>query len=100
VRSPRAAGAFVDDGSGGLAHLVSMWVAPEARGRGLGEALATAVVDWARERGFPGVRLFVVRGNDGAAALYQRCGFRHTGVVLAMPRQPTRLKQEMTLRLD
>jgi ribosomal protein S18 acetylase RimI-like enzyme len=95
-----AAGAFVDDHAGGLAHLISMWVAPEERGRGLGEALATAVVDWARERGCPAIRLFVVRGNGGATALYERCGFRSTGVLVPMPRRPTLLEEEMRLRLD
>lgn len=94
-----AAGAFVDEPAGGLPHLIAMWVAPEARRRGIGQALTTAVLAWARERGSPAIRLFVVRGNDSAAALYHRCGFRPTGVVVPMARKPSLLEEEMRLRL-
>lgn len=59
--------------------LVSMWVAPEARGRGVGDALVAAVVDGAREDGASVVRLDVAEGNDPALALYLRHGFVLTG---------------------
>jgi GNAT superfamily N-acetyltransferase len=41
------AGVFVDDGA---AELVSMWVLPAARGRGVGAALVTATAGWAKAR--------------------------------------------------
>jgi len=41
----------------GEAVLVSMWVAPETRGRRVGEALVQAVIDWARSEGYKAVRL-------------------------------------------
>jgi ribosomal protein S18 acetylase RimI-like enzyme len=66
-----------------------MWVAPEARGRGVGEELITAVVDWARASSFARLALDVADHNRHAIALYERSGFRATGVsgTLPAPRQ-------------
>jgi len=61
------------------AFLLSMWVAPEARGTGMGESLVTAVVDWARDAGFSRVVLEVGDHNAQAIALYERMGFEPTG---------------------
>jgi GNAT superfamily N-acetyltransferase len=72
------AGGFVTDD--GDAMLWGMWVAPERRGSGLAEALARAVVEWAREQGVPRVVLWVVIGNVPAERFYERLGFRPTGV--------------------
>jgi ribosomal protein S18 acetylase RimI-like enzyme len=63
-----------------LAHLFSMWVAPEARRSGAGGALVDAVVRWATAAGAERVRTAVTVGNDGAARLYERGGFRDIGV--------------------
>jgi ribosomal protein S18 acetylase RimI-like enzyme len=56
-----------------------MWVAPEARGTGAGAALVDTVVAWAAAHGALRVRTEVTVGNDGAARLYVRAGFRDTG---------------------
>lgn len=56
-------------------ELVSMWVAPDARGQGLGGRLVEEVVEWAREGGARRVVLWVTRGNRPAIALYERAGF-------------------------
>jgi len=61
------------------AHLYAMWVAPEARRSGAGAALVDAVVAWAAAHGALRVRTEVTVGNDGAARLYVRAGFRDTG---------------------
>jgi ribosomal protein S18 acetylase RimI-like enzyme len=53
-----------------------IFVAPEARGRGVGTELLAAVAAEARRRGYAEVRLDVVEGNDRARALYEREGFR------------------------
>lgn len=60
-------------------HLISMWVAPEARGRGVGRDLIRAVARWAAGRGSTRVFLFVQEANMPARALYEQAGFRPTG---------------------
>ena len=60
------------------AELISLWVAPPARGRGVGEALVRALVDRARESGALRVVLEVERENEPAMSLYARCGFAET----------------------
>ncbi|GAA4537172.1 GNAT family N-acetyltransferase [Amycolatopsis samaneae] len=62
-----------------VVELISMWVAPFARGRGVGDALVVAVVEWAREHGAERVTLRVAPANRYAAALYRRHGFRVRG---------------------
>ncbi len=57
------------------AELISMWVAPEHRGEGVGDALVRAVVEWAAEKGATEVALTVRVGNASAIDLYRRCGF-------------------------
>ncbi|KRC63633.1 hypothetical protein ASE12_01950 [Aeromicrobium sp. Root236] len=62
------AGRLVD----GDAELISMWVAPEARRRGIGHALIQRVVEWAGGRPL-GLR--VMDGNVPAVTAYERQGF-------------------------
>jgi GNAT superfamily N-acetyltransferase len=56
-------------------ELISMWVAPFARGRGTGDALVAAVIAWARLQNARRVTADVVAGNAHACALYERHGF-------------------------
>jgi len=62
----------------GVAELVSMWIAPAGRGQGVGDALMTAIEDWARAAGARVLKLSVVDGNDPAHNLYLRSGFADT----------------------
>jgi GNAT superfamily N-acetyltransferase len=64
-----------DDARGDTAGLLSMWVAPEARGRGVGIALIDAVIHWARATGYVRVVLDVGAHNEPAKQLYARAGF-------------------------
>lgn len=61
-------------------ELISMWVSPAARGRGVGDFLIREVARWAAERGAKSLRLSVMPDNKRAAALYERHGFVDTGV--------------------
>jgi ribosomal protein S18 acetylase RimI-like enzyme len=84
VRDPRGAVVGTATGAGyeaeqGVGHLYAMWVAPEARGAGVGRALVDAVVAWARARGCSRLVLSVTETNDGARHFYEACGFADTG---------------------
>jgi ribosomal protein S18 acetylase RimI-like enzyme len=57
-----------------------MWVAPEGRGSGAGSGLVEAVVGWAAQNGATCLRTSVTLGNDPATRLYERTGFRDTGL--------------------
>ncbi len=65
----------------GPAQLISMWVAPFARGRGVGDALVDGVLRWAAAEGLRPVELGVRDGNDHAVALYRRHGFVDDGII-------------------
>ena len=61
------------------AALYAMWVAPEARGQGVGGALIDAVVGWARDQGYDRIGLGVTTTNEPAMRLYERKGFIDIG---------------------
>jgi len=71
--------AHADEDDTTIANLYAMYVRPSARGRGIGEALVNAQLQWARAEGFSRVRLMVNVDNETATRLYERCGFRDTG---------------------
>lgn len=56
-----------------------VWVAPEARGQGLGAAGMAAVVDYARANFAPVVSLYVNSYNTTALHVYERVGFTQVG---------------------
>jgi ribosomal protein S18 acetylase RimI-like enzyme len=76
-------------------ELISMWVAPAARGRGVGEALVTRVIAEARALGGREVRLDVAVDNPGAERLYARCGFARTGELARIRPGEPRLEARM-----
>ena len=59
--------------------LVSMYVAPEYSGKGLGLSLVDTVVQDARATSLELVTLTVTDSNHAAIALYQKCGFTAFG---------------------
>ena len=90
------AGVDRDYDSDDVPTVISMWVAPEARRRGLARALLDAAVEFCRAAGGPVLRLFVIEGNDAARRLYLRYGFVETGRI---ERDHARAEREMELRL-
>jgi ribosomal protein S18 acetylase RimI-like enzyme len=67
------------NGSAADLGLFAMWVAPAARGCGVGDALVRTVQAEARARGARRVLLDVADGNVPAIRLYERHGFQATG---------------------
>ena len=63
----------------GPVHVHSMWVAPSARGHGVGDALIDTIVAWAAEQRPGPVILSVRTANTAAIALYERHGFVDAG---------------------
>lgn len=62
--------------SPGVAEIKRMWVAPEARGRGVGRKLLAALEREARERGLHAVRLDTHSALAEALRLYRKSGYR------------------------
>lgn len=58
---------------------ISMEVAREWRGRGVGSALMASAIDWARECGLHKLSLGVFAHNAAAIALYRKYGFVEEG---------------------
>jgi len=66
--------------------LISMWVAPHARGHGVGDAALIHATAWARRQpGFHRLMLTVAIDNVPAIALYKRHNFVDAGQVEGHP---------------
>jgi GNAT superfamily N-acetyltransferase len=79
--------------------LYGMWVAPEARGAGLGRRLVEAVVGWARTRALGALGLDVSEERIPAVALYRACGFVPTGKRTPLDHHPGKTDIQMVRRL-
>jgi len=60
-------------------YVEDLVVNPEYRGLGIGRKLLERGIQWAREKGFPGVMLETQDDNVPACMLYQSCGFVLSG---------------------
>ena len=82
-----------DDSRADAAWLISMWVDPEVRGQGVGEALIDAVVGWARASGARRLLLDVGDHNRPAIALYARMGFEPNGTTGSLPAPRSHIRE-------
>lgn len=57
-------------------------VAQEMRGRGLGQNLVQAAMNWFRHQGAQEVKVITQGKNQGAQRLYQKCGFQSRNLEL------------------
>jgi ribosomal protein S18 acetylase RimI-like enzyme len=89
-----------DADDAGIVNLFQMWVAPEARGRGVASALLDEAVVWARTIGARLVRLGVVISNQAALRLYLRHGFSKAGEPAPIRPGSALLEQAMQLQLQ
>jgi ribosomal protein S18 acetylase RimI-like enzyme len=80
--------------------LVAMYVAPRARGTGVGERLVQAVLDEAAARGRGRVVLEVTETNEPARRLYERLGFVYDGTRQPLPGRPELDELGMERSLD
>lgn len=71
-------------------YVYSLWLEPEARGRGLARGLVSAAVDWARRRGARTATLRMAPDNAAARTVYTSLGFTEV---------PTGAKSEVVMRL-
>jgi GNAT superfamily N-acetyltransferase len=84
----------------GVVDLISMFVRPQARGRGVGEALIDAVIGWGRALDVNSVSLWVTETNKPALSLYERCGFTVTAERQPLPSNPALCEIRMSRPLD
>ncbi|MDM7884634.1 GNAT family N-acetyltransferase [Curtobacterium sp. RHCKG23] len=82
-----------------LAELVSMWVAPDARGRGTVALLVDAIARSLTAQGVEQLELSVMPDNDRARRAYERIGFTATGTLgdrLPDGRYETVMRRDLT----
>jgi len=76
-------------GPGAHVGTASFMVSPQARGRGVGRALAEYVIDWHRAQGYRGIQFnAVVETNLAAVRLWTSLGFEIVGTVPGAFRHP------------
>jgi ribosomal protein S18 acetylase RimI-like enzyme len=81
--------AFLDPQDDTRAQLVSMWVEPSRRRRGIASLLVEAIMDWARGQSARTVRLIVTSNNDGAIRFYEHLGFTMIGCIASHANDPS-----------
>jgi putative acetyltransferase len=70
----------------GVCEMKRLYLAPAARGHGLGKALVAAIIATARARAYATMRLDTAAASMGpAVALYQSFGFREIAAYTANP---------------
>jgi len=58
-----------------FAYVEELVVDTEFRGKGVGRALMTRAIEWAKHQNFPGITLETQDNNVPACTFYEKCGF-------------------------
>jgi ribosomal protein S18 acetylase RimI-like enzyme len=90
---------FAEPDVPGRMHLVSMWVDPRYRRRGVARALVAQAVRWAAERRAREVSLWVADHNTAARRLYKQLGFQPTAEHQPLPSNSARSESRLRLPL-
>ena len=80
-----------------FAYLEELTVDTPFRGKGVGHALLTRAIEWAKQRHFPGVTLETQDNNVPACMLYEKSGFVLSGFDLYAYRNFPESKDEIAL---
>jgi streptothricin acetyltransferase len=78
-------------------YIEELTVDTEFRGKGVGRALLTRAIDWAKQQHFPGVTLETQDNNVPACILYEKCGFVLSGFDLYAYRNFPEARDEIAL---
>ena len=62
-----------------FAYVEELVVDTEWRGKGVGYALMSRAIEWAKQQGFPGLTLETQDNNVPACKFYEKCGFVLSG---------------------
>jgi GNAT superfamily N-acetyltransferase len=89
ARAVGIASGGLNEGYPGTLWLYGMYVSPRFRGTGVADQLVETVERWARDQGVSELYLHVTTPMLRARAFYEREGFRATGEVAAMERDPS-----------
>jgi ribosomal protein S18 acetylase RimI-like enzyme len=81
-------------------YLVSLWIEPSYRRKGIARLLIEATVSRLRDEGVTAVWLWVFGDNLPAKRLYRRLGFVSTGDRQPLPTDPSRIEERMRRELD
>ena len=73
-----AVGLLRDGSAADVVPIVSVFVSPSHRGRGVGRRMMEGVEDWARRHGARSTSLWVVDENRAARRFYEALGYRAT----------------------
>ena len=90
---------FAEPDPPGRTHLVSMWVDPGHRRRGVARALIDRAIRWATDHQADELVLWVADQNAAARRLYERIGFRPAGERQPLPSDPAQSESLMRLAL-
>ena len=80
-------------------HVMGLWVAPEVRGTGVGEALLAAAAGEALAGGAARLTIWVRDGDEPVEVVLRSAGFAPTGVRMPVPRDRSLTEERWTREL-